>query len=196
MPATLSRCIVCAGIGISLLITLWSALASAQTRAPDQRLPSPQTMSPCPAGDHFSAAIERTASSLGDYLGCFVSPHTASWKGTRSISVPLDHAYAVELRSGPYTSADLDQMLSLTREQWKTFTALSEEQRAAQERRMSDLVSSLNNPNVAVTERDPVLVSIAPTGKNAYTVIAIRPRRSRRRHPPASTEETPTILPV
>lgn len=161
---------------VSLLVTLWSALAVVRASAADHGLPAPSTMSPCPAGSRFAATTERAASLIGSFLGCFISPHKASWSGTRSLTVPLEYAYAVELPSGPYTSADLTRLLSAAREQWKNFRALSEEQRATQERRLSDLVNSRSNPNSTVEEKDPVLISIRPTGESAFTVIAIRPR--------------------
>lgn len=151
-------------------------LAHTYAQATPIGLPAPKELSSCPPGDPVAAAEAGVAAKLGgEPLGCFVSDKRTTVQGTtKSIPVSLEHAFAIGIPGGPYTSADLDKLLSRVTEQWKGFDPLGKEFENYKDR-LNDLIKGVGtSPTATFSSIKPVLVSIDRLGTKSYSVVSIR----------------------
>jgi hypothetical protein len=118
----------------------------------------------------------RVAAKLGgEFLGCFRSEQTIMVQGaTKPVPVPLEYAFAMDVPGGPYTSADLDKLLSRVTEQWKDFEPLSKEFENYTARLNEVIKGAGASPSATVSSIKPVLVSIDRVGAKAHSVVSIR----------------------
>ncbi len=151
-------------------------LAQTYAQATPIGLPAPKELSSCPPGDPVAAAEAGVAAKLGgELLGCFVSDKKTTVQGTtKSIPMSLEHAFAIRIPGGPYTSADLDELLSRITEQWKGFDPLSKDFENYRNR-LNDLMKGVGtSPTATFSSIRPVLVSIDRLGPRSYSVVSIR----------------------
>lgn len=89
--------------------------------------------------------------------------------------VPVEYAIALRFPGGPFSTVDMDALLSKVREQWKNFKPLSKEH--------SEYVAQLNafiqgaDPKVnaaPLTSIKPILISIERLSPEAYLVLSVR----------------------
>jgi hypothetical protein len=157
------------------LLTLGLLASGADAQAPSAGLPAPKGLSSCPPGNR-EAVLGRVAAELGaEIVGCFQSEKRIMVQGSiMPVPMPLELAFAMELPGGPYTSADVDKLLSRTMEKWKDFQPLSK-QFENYTLRLNELINSAEaSPSVAVSSVKPVLVSIDRVGAKGYSVVQIR----------------------
>ena len=151
-------------------------LAQTYAQATPIGLPAPKELSSCPPGDPVAAAEAGVAAKLGgELLGCFVSDKKTTVQGaTKSIPMSLEHAFAIRIPGGPYTSADLDKLLSKVTAQWKGFDPLSKEFENYRDR-INELMRGVGtNPTATISSVKPVLVSIDRLGAKSYSVVSVR----------------------
>jgi hypothetical protein len=140
------------------------------------RLPIPTGLVPCDVGDPVANVVRNAAASTGaEELGCFRSKETTRIQGPGGkASVPRERAFASRMPGGPYSSADLDSLLSKVRGQWKNFDPLSKAHREDYVARINALVQASTGERDSVTSIKPLLVSIQPLNSRAYVVVSIR----------------------
>lgn len=130
-----------------------------------EALPTPRGLQPCASADPVARAEAGVAAKLGGaYLGCF-----------KSEQPPVEYALAVALPDRGYKLADLDNMLSVVRQQWKDFDPLGKEFKDAYIARLNELIKSNGSeapPSIISVK--PTLVSIERGSGNYYTVTSIR----------------------
>jgi len=144
-------------------------------------LPAPGGLNSCAAQSSAVSDMEHMAATLhGEPLGCFQSGETVELRGTKGTHViPVEYAFAVEMKSRPYTQQDLDTLMSAVTEQWKNSPPLSLDTRADYNRRLDDLIgqTSPGTPKPAAAAKPPVLVSIEQPERNLHTIVSILRRQ-------------------
>lgn len=117
----------------------------------------------------------------GRSLGCFEAGEMMGLHGTRRIyAVPIEYAFAVEISGGPYTSKDVDKLMSDVTDGWKNSKPLSQDTRADYEKRLNGLLEKSapgGTPKPGEAVNAPVLVSIEQPGAGSFTVVSIRQRQ-------------------
>ena len=117
----------------------------------------------------------------GRSLGCFEAGETMELHGSKkSYAVPLEYAFAVEVKGGPYTPKDLDKLMSDVTEGWRNSKPLSQDTRANYDKRLDDLIEKHapdGTPKPAEAVNAPVLVSIEQLGAASFAVVSIRQRQ-------------------
>jgi cyanophycinase len=166
---------LCVLLGIAGLLTLaplpWPPHAYAQ--APSGGLPAPAGLSSCAPGNQTDYLARVAAELHSEVLGCFLSEKMIMVQGAVTpVPMPLEFAFALNPTGGPYTSADLDRLLSKTIEQWKDFKPLSKEFENYTGR-LNELIKGAG-ASTTVSSVKPALVSIDRVGTNAYSVVSIR----------------------
>lgn len=165
-------------LGVVSLLTLgWLASVPPHVyaQAPSSGLPAPKGLSSCAPSDPLAVVEASVAAKLGGaFLGCFKSERTVLVQGaTKPVLMPFEVAFAIDL-PGPYTSADLDKLLSRGIEEWKAFEPLSKEFENYTIR-LNELIKGAGTSSAAsVASVKPVLVSIGKTGPNSFSVVSIR----------------------
>jgi hypothetical protein len=141
-------------------------------------LPAPGGLDACTAQSPAAAEMERMATTLqARALGCFQSRETAELRGTKkTYAVPLESAFAVEMKGRPFTQQDLDKLMADVREQWKNSDRLSQDSRADYDKRLNELIEppSPRSPKPPESPAKPqVLVSIEQPDERFQTVVRI-----------------------
>jgi hypothetical protein len=116
-------------IGALIISVPLSGTAPANAQGTSGKLPAPKGLSSFAPSDSVAVSENRVTITLGsEFLSWFQSDKKIIVRGaTKLVSVPLEYAIAIDLAGGPYTSADLDKLLSIVTEQWKDFQSLSKE---------------------------------------------------------------------
>ena len=144
-------------------------------------VPAPENLRQCSAQDPAASFIEQAISRFGEDLGCFLSEETVELRGShRTVTQPLEYAYAVGIPSGPYAPSDVEDWFLKVSDQWKGYNPLDLRARADYDKRINDLVGkSLPTAasGVAVSIEPATLVSIRRIGAEAYVVISLRQRK-------------------
>jgi hypothetical protein len=145
-------------------------------------VPVPSGLSTCPPEGTSAADMERTTAMLhGQSLGCFQSSEMIELHGLKkNYAVPLEYAFAVEIKGGPYASKDVDKLMSDVAEGWKNSKPLSQDTRADYEKRLNGLTEKSapnGTPKPAESVNPPVLVSIEQLGAESFAVVSIRQRQ-------------------
>jgi hypothetical protein len=164
------------------LLALMLQSAMMRSRAADGDLPVPRGLSTCAADGASASGMDRMVSALGGVsLGCFQSGETTELRGSKkTYAVPLEYAFAVELKGGPHAAKDVDQLMSDVTDGWKGVKPLNQDTRADYERRLDGLIEKAppsGTPNPAKWVNPPVLVSIEPLDPGSFAVVAIRQRQ-------------------
>jgi hypothetical protein len=112
----------------------------------------------------------------GEYLGCFRSSRMTVPTGTVGIAPkPVEYAFGMALRDRDYKAADLDNLLSTVKQQWKDFDPLSKEFKDSYTARLNALIKSSGSAAVSdIVSVKPMLVSIERGPGDYYTVTSIR----------------------
>jgi len=156
-----------------------SSSVLAQSATPT--LPAPTNLRTCTAQDSITSFVEQASSKFGEHLGCFLSEDKVVLRGSRlRTALPLEYAYAVGLRSGPYSATDIEDLFLAVNDQWKNYKPLDQQAQVEYDRKINDLVAkSLPSAatGVAISVEPPVLVSIRRIGTEAYAVVSLRQRR-------------------
>jgi hypothetical protein len=165
-----------------LILALTLQLMAERGRAAGGDLPAPRGLSTCTADGAAASGMDRMASALGGVpLGCFQSGETAELHGLKqTYAVPIEYAFAVELKGGPYAAKDVDQLMSDVKDGWKGAKPLNQDTRADYERRLDGLIEKAppkGTPKAADSVNPPVLVSIEPLDPESFAVVAIRQRQ-------------------
>jgi hypothetical protein len=164
------------------LLALMLQSAMVRTHAAGGGLPVPRGLNTCTADGATASGLERMASTLGGVsLGCFQSGETTELHGLKkTYAVPVEYAFAVELKGGPYAEKDVDKLMSDVKDGWKGANPLNQDTRADYERRLDGLIEKAA-PNETKKPADsvnpPVLVSIEPLDPKSFAVVAIRQRQ-------------------
>jgi hypothetical protein len=139
-------------------------------------LPAPKELISCAQGDPVAAVEASVATKQGGkLLGCFVSEKRIMVQGTtKAVPVSLEHAFAIGISGGPFTSTDLDKLLSTVTDQWKGFDPLSKEFENYTDRINALIKEAGTNPTATVSSIKPVLVSIDRLDAKSYWVVSIR----------------------
>ena len=160
-----------------LALVLQSATAPSHAAGGD--LPVPRGLTTCTADGATASSMERMVSALGGTsLGCFQSHETAELHGSKkNFGVPVEYAFAVGMKGGPYAALDLDILMADVTQGWKGAKPLSQDTRADYERRLDGLIEKAA-PNGTAKPADPVdppvLVSIEQLDAASFAVVAIR----------------------
>jgi hypothetical protein len=159
---------------LCLGLSMVAGTASAQSNA--VRLPIPAGLAPCDADDPVAKVVKRAAASMGaEELGCFRSEETTTIQGSAgTASVPRERAFASRMPGGPYSSADLDSLLSKVRDQWRNFDPLSTAHREDYVARINAMVEVSSGVRSSIRSITPLLVSIEPLNSRSYVVVSIR----------------------
>jgi hypothetical protein len=160
-----------------LALVLQSAMAPGH--AAGAGLPVPRGLNTCTADGVPASGMDRMASTLrAQPLGCFQSGETAELQGSKkTYAVPLEFAFAVEMKGGPYASKDVDQLMAAVAEGWKGAKPLSQDTRPDYERRLDGLIEKAapaGAPKPPDAVNPPVLVSIEPLDTGLFVVVVIR----------------------
>ena len=117
-------------LAVSLLALMLQS-AMVRSRAAGGDLPGPRGLNACNADAASASGMQRMASALGGLaLGCFQSGDTAELHGSkRTYAVPLELAFGVEMKGGPYAAQDVDQLMAAVTEGWKGAKPLSQDTR-------------------------------------------------------------------
>jgi hypothetical protein len=155
------------------ILTLASAVTSAQTNG--VTLPAPIGLNLCKDNDSVASTEKRVAPTIGaEYLACFVSDEKVALHGTsRTISPPLEYAFAMRVLGGPYGRKDLEAMLSAAREQWKNATPQFS-QHGDYLTWLNSLISGPYSRRSTIESVKPVLVSIDRIDDHSYVIVTIR----------------------
>lgn len=117
----------------------------------------------------------------GRSLGCFEAGEMMTLHGAKKIyAVPLEYAFGVEVKGGPYTAKDVDKLMSDVTDGWKNSKPLSQDTRADYEKRLDGLIEKRapdGTPKPAEAVNAPVLVSIEQLGTGSFAVVSIRQRQ-------------------
>lgn len=150
---------------------LMGGVALADGLSQSAALPVPEGLKACQLNDPVAASEARVASKLGlEYLGCFRSER--SEPGSR---LAAEYAFGMAVQGRAYQPADLDDLLSTVKQQWKDFDPLSKEFKESYTARLNALIKnngSAATPNTVSVK--PVLVSIDRGSGDYYTVTSIR----------------------
>jgi hypothetical protein len=163
-----------------LALVLQSAMAPSHAAGGD--LPVPRGLNPCTADGASASGMERMASALGGLpLGCFQSRETAELHGSKkNDAAPVEYAFAVEMKGGPYAALDVDILMADVTAGWKGAKPLSEATRADYERRLDGLIEKAppnGTPKPADSVNPPVLVSIEKLDAGTFAIVAVRQRQ-------------------
>jgi hypothetical protein len=155
------------------------APATVTAAVPVAAVPVPRGLTPCTADGQSASDMDRMATALRSRpLGCFQSGETTELQGAKKgIAAPVEYAYALEMKGGPYTMADVATLMSDVSEGWKNAKPLSQDTRADYERRLDGLVEKgapIGTPKPADPVNPPVLVSIEQLSPESFAVVAIR----------------------
>jgi hypothetical protein len=156
--------------------------ATVRSRAAGADLPVPRGLKTCTADGASASGMERMASALGGpALGCFQSGETAELHGSKkTYAVPVEYAFAVEMKGGPYAALDVDILMADVTTEWKGAKPLNQDTRADYERRLDGLIEKAPPsaaPQPAEPVKPPVLVSIEQLDSVSFAVVAIRQRQ-------------------
>jgi hypothetical protein len=149
------------------------------SRAAGGDLPVPRGLNTCTAEGASASGMQRMASALGGVpLGCFQSRDTAELHGSKkTYAVPVEYAFAVEMKGGPYAALDVNILMADVTDGWKGAKPLSQDTRADYERRLDGLIEKAP-PNGTAKPADsvnpPVLVSIEQLDAGSFAVVAVR----------------------
>jgi hypothetical protein len=165
-------------LAVSLLALMLQS-AMVRSRAAGGDLPGPRGLNACNADAASASGMQRMASALGGLaLGCFQSGDTAELHGSKkTYAVPLELAFGVEMKGGPYAAQDVDQLMAAVTEGWKGAKPLSQDTRADYEQRLDGLIEKAPpnaTPKPADSVKPPVLVSIEQLDPGSFVVVAIR----------------------
>jgi hypothetical protein len=160
-------------VGLLTLGLLASGPPHTYAQATSSGLPTPKGLSSCAPSDPLAVVEARAAARLGgEFLGCFRSEKTVMVQGaTKPVPVPFEFAFAIDF-PGPYTSADLDKLLTKGIEQWKDFEQLGTERENYTDR-VNELIKGAG-AMATVSSVKPVLVSIGRMGAKSFSVVSIR----------------------
>ena len=163
------------------LLALMLQSAMERSRAADGDLPVPRGLNRCTADGASASGMERMASALGGLsLGCFQSGETTELRGLKkTYAAPVEYAFAVEMKGGPYAAKDVDHLMSGVTDGWKGAKPLNQDTRADYERRLDGLIEKAppsGTPKPADSLNPPVLASIEPLEPGSFAVVAIRQR--------------------
>jgi hypothetical protein len=168
-------------LAVSLLALVLQS-APVRSRAAGGDLPVPRGLSTCTADGPSASGMERMVSALGGLaLGCFQSGETTELHGSKkTYAVPVEYAFGVEMKGGPYAALDVDILMADVTTGWKGAKPLSQDTRADYERRLDGLVEKAA-PNGTAKPADsvdpPVLVSIEQLDSASFAVVAVRQRQ-------------------
>jgi hypothetical protein len=162
-------------------LAIWGLLAGGTAFADmppgSSGLPTPQGLQPCAPDDPAATLEARVAAKLGgEYLGCFRSERTVTPPGTVAVApTPVEYAFRMAIQGRDYKLADLDNLLSTVKQQWKDFDPLSKEFKESYMARLNELIKGGNSTaSQRIASVKPVLVSIDRGRDNYYSVTSIR----------------------
>jgi hypothetical protein len=139
--------------------------------------PAPGGFKPCAPDSPLAIAEARIATKLGgEFLGCFQSEReTMAPSSAKAAPTPVEYAFAIALQGGGHTPADLDNLLSTVKHQWKDFDPLSKEFKETYTARVNELIKGSGlTPSPTMVSEKPVLVSIDRAGDSYYSVTSLR----------------------
>jgi hypothetical protein len=125
--------------------------------------------------------MDRMASALGGQpVGCFQSAQTLELHGAKkTLATPVEYAFAVEMKGGPYAETDVAGLMSDVIQGWKNAKPLNQDTRADYERRLGGLIENAapdGTPKPAETVNPATLVSIEQLDPVSFAVVSIRQR--------------------
>jgi hypothetical protein len=161
---------------LALGLLAWRPACADAPNGP-REFPAPEGFKPCAPGNPLASAEAGVATKLGgEFLGCFQSEReTTRPTAAKAAPMPVEYAFAIALQGGGHTPADLDNLLTTTRRQWKDFDPLSKEFKETYTARVNELIKGSGLlPSVTMVSVKPVLISIDRSVDNYYSVTSLR----------------------
>ena len=151
-------------------------LSFVSSASASETIPAPEGLKPCSPGDPVLSVEARVATRLGgDLLGCFRSDPIVAAEPAPRVSTPTEYAFAIAVHDRDYTVADLQQLLSKVKQQWRDFEPLQGSLSDEYLLKLYDLIREQRDAdNTSVKSVRPVLVKIDGEHSGYYIVTSIR----------------------
>jgi hypothetical protein len=169
---------------LSMFLAFLASPSATTAQATVESMPIPDGLSSCPSQSPLRAGLAHLALQFGAApSGCFVSSEHVQLRGTtKTIDHALEFGYVITYApkpSGPYTTTNIDELFSKTKQEWRDVEPLWKQTAAVYNKRVEDLVRSVSPsgaPQADMSVEQPILVSMTRIDAASYVVVSIRKR--------------------